>query len=62
MPEKEPRRVAVLIETDDSWGRNVVESIAIFARTQQWRLLLAPRDAQHRLRLPTRWKGDGILV
>lgn len=58
----EPRRVAVLIETDDTWGRSVVESIATFARTQPWRLLLAPRDAQHRLRLPAQWKGDGILV
>lgn len=57
-----PCRVAVLIETDDSWGRSVVTSIAAFARENQWRLLIAPRDHQHRLRLPRRWQGDGVLA
>ena len=56
------RRVAVLIETDDTWGRRVVASIANYARRHHWRLLIAPRDDQHRLRLPRRWRGDGILV
>lgn len=58
----QPRRVAVLIETDDSWGRSLVASIASFARENQWRLLIAPRDHQHRLRLPGKWQGDGVLV
>ena len=53
------KRVAVLIETDDSWGRSVVTSIAAFARERQWRLLLAPRDQQHRLRLPRRCADRG---
>lgn len=57
-----PRRVAVLIETDDSWGRSLVASIASYARENQWRLLIAPRDHQHRLRLPKKWQGDGVLV
>lgn len=57
-----PRRVAVLIETDDSWGRDVVAAIAQAARKHQWQLLIAPRDQQNRLRLPRRWRGDGVLV
>ncbi len=56
------KRVAVLVETDDSWGRQVVESIARFAHENHWTLLICPRDEQHRLRLPTRWKGDGAIV
>jgi LacI family transcriptional regulator len=56
------RRVAILVETDDSWGRDVVESIARFAHDNHWSLLISPRDAQHRLRLPSRWKGDGVIV
>ncbi|QDT53411.1 Xylose operon regulatory protein [Caulifigura coniformis] len=56
------KRVAVLVETDDSWGREVVESIARYAHENHWTLLICPRDAQHRLRLPTRWKGDGAIV
>ena len=54
--------IAVLIETDDSWGRNVVEAIARFAQAARWALLIGPRDQQRRLRLPRGWKGDGILV
>ncbi len=56
------RRVAVLVETDDSWGREVVESIARYAHENHWTLLISPRDDQHRLRLPSRWKGDGAIV
>ena len=56
------RRVAILIETDDSWGRRVVASIAAYARRAGWQLLIGPRDHQHRLRLPKRWTGDGVLV
>ena len=57
-----PLRVAVLIETDDSWGRSVVAAIAAYAQQHHWRLLIAPRDDQHRLRLPRKWQGDGVLV
>jgi LacI family transcriptional regulator len=56
------KRVAVLVETDDSWGREVVESIARFGHENHWSLLLSPRDDQHRLRLPARWNGDGAIV
>ncbi|QDT02069.1 Xylose operon regulatory protein [Rubripirellula lacrimiformis] len=56
------RRVAVLIETDDSWGRRVVASIAQFARQHKWRLLIAPRDHEHRLRMPGRSSSDGVIV
>ncbi|WP_246120004.1 AraC family transcriptional regulator [Blastopirellula retiformator] len=54
--------MAVLIETDDSWGRSVVEAIGQFARQEHWRLLIAPRDSQNRLRLPRKWEGDGVIV
>ncbi|PQO41096.1 xylose operon transcription regulator XylR [Blastopirellula marina] len=56
------RRVAVLIETDDTWGRSVVRAIGKYASENHWRLLIAPRDAQQRLRLPRRWQGDGVIT
>ncbi len=52
----------MLIETDDSWGRRVVASVAAFARENRWRLLIAPRNHQRQLRLPRRWQGDGVIV
>ncbi len=56
------RRVAVLIETDDTWGRSVVRAIGKYASEYRWRLLIAPRDAQQRLRLPRKWQGDGVIA
>ncbi|RCS54042.1 helix-turn-helix domain-containing protein [Bremerella cremea] len=56
------RRVAVLIETDDTWGRTVVRAIGKYAAENHWRLLIAPRDAQQRLRLPRNWQGDGVIA
>jgi len=62
-PDREDyRRVAILIETDDSWGRAVVSAIGQYARRQHWRLLIGPRDSQNRLCLPKRWAGDGVIV
>lgn len=55
-------RVAVLVEFDDTWGRNVVEAIARFSSLSGWQLLLAPRDAQRRLRIPDGWEGDGAIA
>lgn len=62
MADRRVRRVAVLIEADDTWGRNVVESVARFAHAERWALLISPRDQQRRLRLPLGWKGDGAIV
>lgn len=56
------RHVGILIETDDSWGRNVVEAICRFGRSQGWAVLISPRDRQGRLRLPSVWGGDGVIA
>lgn len=62
MTDQVIRRVAVLIETDDTWGRSVVRAIGKYASEHRWRLLIAPRDAQQRLRLPRKWQGDGVIA
>ncbi|QDV42824.1 Xylose operon regulatory protein [Stieleria neptunia] len=61
-PNHRIRQVGILIETDDSWGRNVVEAICRAARQLDWTVLIAPRDAQGRLRLPRIWKGHGVIA
>lgn len=57
-----PLDVAVLVEFDDMWGRNVLEAISCYARDAGWRLLVSPRDEQRRLRIPAKWRGDGVIV
>lgn len=57
-----PRHVGILVETDDSWGRNVVEAICRFGHSSGWLVLISPRDSQGRPRLPKVWNGDGIIA
>lgn len=56
------RHVGVLVETDDTWGRHIVESVCRFAQEAGWSLLISPRDAQGRPRLPRVWNGDGVVA
>ncbi len=57
------RRVAVLVETDDSWGRSVIEGVADFAEKHgRWLLVIEPRDRQRRLALPDGWHGHGVIA
>jgi LacI family transcriptional regulator len=56
------RLVGVLVETDDTWGRNIVEAVCRFAQGAEWSLLISPRDSQGRARLPRVWNGDGIIT
>jgi LacI family transcriptional regulator len=57
------REIVVLIDTEDTWGRRVIAGIANTVREQyRWRLLVAPRDDQWRLRVPAGWRGDGLIT
>lgn len=58
-----PLEIAVLVETDNSWGRSVVQGVADFAsKFGPWNLLVDPRDYSQRWALPDRWRGDGIIA
>ena len=64
MPHRTKRshHVGILVETEDTWGRNVVESICRFGQRRRWTVLIAPRDPQGRMRLPKVWDGDGVIA
>lgn len=58
-----PRRVAVLVDPGDSWGRGVIRGIASAVGSGlNWDLLLDPRDDEWRYRVPRNWNGDGIIA
>lgn len=55
--------IAVLVETDNSWGRSVTQGVADFAKHfGPWNLLVDPRDHTPGWSLPDRWRGDGIIA
>lgn len=57
------RQVAVLIETEGSWGSSVIRGIADYAQNHgHWHLLIDPRDHEQRSALPDLWCGDGIIA
>ena len=57
------RQVAVLVETETSWGCSVIRGIADYAEKHgHWNLLIGPHDHEQRLMLPDRWQGDGIIA
>lgn len=60
--ERLRRDVAILVETEDSWGRNVAESVCRFAQKNGWSLLISPRDRDGKLRLPNAWQGHGVIA
>ena len=54
------QHVAVLIETETSWGGRVIRGIAHFAEKHtHWHLLIDPRDHEQRSAVPDGWQGDG---
>jgi LacI family transcriptional regulator len=55
--------VAVLIETETSWGARVIRGIAHYAEKHtRWHLLIDPRDHEQRSWIPEGWQGDGIIA
>lgn len=57
------RQVAVLVETEDSWGCGVIRGIADYSQSHgHWNLLIDPRDHEQRTLIPDMWSGDGIIA
>lgn len=59
---KPESHVGVLVETDDTWGRNVVESICRYGHAAGWSIVISPRDNEGKLRLPRIWSGHGVIA
>ncbi|MCA9234428.1 MAG: DNA-binding transcriptional regulator [Planctomycetales bacterium] len=56
-------QIVVLVELDNSWGRNVVQGVGDFATNfGPWNLLIDPRDYSEGRSLPESWQGDGVIA
>ena len=62
-PTNRVLQIAILVETDASWGRSVVQGVADFsAKYGPWNLLIDPRDYSQDWSLPDQWRCDGIIA
>lgn len=58
------REVAILVETNNSWGSNITRGVAEYAKKfGPWNLLIDPRDTfSKQWAMPEAWRGDGIIA
>ncbi|PQO25796.1 AraC family transcriptional regulator [Blastopirellula marina] len=57
------RVIAVMVETETSWGRRIIRGIAQYSeKNAHWHLLIDPRDHEQRSSLPDGWRGDGAIA
>lgn len=57
------RQIAILVETESTWGRKVIRGVANYVeKGKPWHLLIDPRDHEHRSALPDGWQGDGVIA
>jgi LacI family transcriptional regulator len=65
-PQRRPPavpRVAVLVETSTTWGRNILAGIISYTRTHgRWQIFVEERGSTEHLQLPARWKCDGVIA
>lgn len=56
-------RVAVLVETSSTWGRNVCAGVQQYAaRHGPWLVFIEPRGGEEPITLPHGWRGDGVIA
>jgi LacI family transcriptional regulator len=57
------KRVAVLVDTSTTWGREVIAGVHRYSRGKiGWQLFVEPRGVEQRRWLPAGWKGDGVIA
>jgi LacI family transcriptional regulator len=60
---KAPKRVAILVDTSTTWGRDLIAGIHRFSKERgNWELYVEPRGLEQRRWLPAAWKGDGVIA
>jgi LacI family transcriptional regulator len=58
-----PQKIAVLVDTSTSWGRNVIEGVHSYQKKHdRWHLYVEPRGLDQKLWLPPRWDGHGVIA
>jgi LacI family transcriptional regulator len=56
-------RIAILVETSTSWGRQIVAGILNYSEQNgPWHLFIEPWGLEESLAVPKGWKGDGIIA
>jgi LacI family transcriptional regulator len=57
-------KVAILVETFNSWGRGIIQGIANYERAHNpWHFFIDPHSGvEEDVRMPEGWKGEGVIA
>lgn len=56
-------RVAILVDTSTTWGRNILAGVIAYTRTHgRWQIFVEARGLEEHLQLPRGWQGDGVIA
>ena len=56
-------RVAILVDTSTTWGRNILAGVIAYTRTHgRWQIFVEARGMEEHLELPVGWHGDGVIA
>lgn len=56
-------RVAILVDTSTTWGRNILAGVIAYTRTHgRWQIFVEARGLEEHLELPRGWQGDGVIA
>ncbi|ADE53850.1 xylose operon transcription regulator XylR [Coraliomargarita akajimensis] len=62
-PTTQTTRVAILVDTQTTWSRSLVEGILAYTKEHEpWHMHLEPQPSRDSLLLPKGWEGDGIIA
>ena len=60
---KQPPRVAVLVDTSTTWGRQIHRGIHRYdLKNGPWHIFIEARGAEERSRVPAGWQADGVIA
>ena len=61
--KQQPPRVAVLVDTATTWGRQIHRGIHRYdLKNGPWHIFLEARGTEERVRVPAGWKADGVIA
>ena len=56
-------RVAILVDTSTTWGRNILSGVISYTHTHgRWQIFVEARGIEEHLQLPSGWNGNGVIA
>jgi len=56
-------KVAILVDTSSTWGRNIIAGVISYTRTHgRWNIFVEARGMEESMQVPRGWHGEGVIA